>query len=684
MQVTLSLFAGAGAQFLDNNGSILSGGLVYTYSAGTTTPLATYTNNLGNTAHSNPIVLDSAGRIPGGELWLTSGLGYKFVTKDANNVLIGTYDNVPSSSQPPVSNDASSIYYEQGYVATAGTFIVGITYLITYVGSTNFQAIGASANQVGTYFTATGVGSGTGMAQVSRTVQNKLQEFVSVKDFGAKGDGSHDDTSAIQAAIDSVNVAGGGSVFIPATSSYYLISSPIYLYSNITLFGEGYSSKIYSINNSGTGGILTYPTGQSSYPANYLTNIHIKNLSVISNVTYTGGSGTGYNNREAIFLSHCQYSSIEGCFIQGWSGGGATFNDSSYCLISNNYVDSTAQGVVIFGTHGGSSHCVVSNNIITNTGVYVGIQIENGGDFANPVLYTVVSNNTIYNSYNSGIGNVLARYTTITGNTINLTGLITDGQLSQPPWGTPSSPAEAPSSRSGIVCFGGLGASITGNTVSNSKSYGIVVQGGDYCTVNSNTTNNSTTGDFLATTSNTGGITGLNLGSNAFSQNIVSTAGNIYCAGQTPGFTFLNNSSVYFPSPSTTLNYYQKSTFTPVVQGQTTAGTCTYALQAGTYVRVGALCTFSIQVQWSGHTGTGNINISGLPFVPDGAIQGQPISWTISSIPIGAGYIPQFWVNGFGSSIILSSLLNQASGTDTGFPLPASGSMRLQGSYIIG
>ena len=34
MTVTLSLFAGVGAQFLDNNGNILSGGLVYTYSAG--------------------------------------------------------------------------------------------------------------------------------------------------------------------------------------------------------------------------------------------------------------------------------------------------------------------------------------------------------------------------------------------------------------------------------------------------------------------------------------------------------------------------------------------------------------------------------------------------------------------------------------------------------------------------
>ena len=47
MNVTLSLFAGVAAQFLDNNGLPLSGGKIYTYIAGTTTPLATYTTNLG-------------------------------------------------------------------------------------------------------------------------------------------------------------------------------------------------------------------------------------------------------------------------------------------------------------------------------------------------------------------------------------------------------------------------------------------------------------------------------------------------------------------------------------------------------------------------------------------------------------------------------------------------------------
>ena len=91
--VSLSIFGGVGAQFFDNNGNPLSGGKIYTYEAGTTTPLATYTSSTGVTAHTNPIVLDSAGRVPGGEIWVVSQL-YKFVLKTSADVTIATYDNV--------------------------------------------------------------------------------------------------------------------------------------------------------------------------------------------------------------------------------------------------------------------------------------------------------------------------------------------------------------------------------------------------------------------------------------------------------------------------------------------------------------------------------------------------------------------------------------------------------------
>ena len=94
MAVFLSPVGGAAAQFFTNTGSVLTGGKLYTYAAGTTTPLPSYTTSAGNVARTNPVVLDAAGRVPdGGEIWITSA-SYKFVLKDSNDVLIATYDNI--------------------------------------------------------------------------------------------------------------------------------------------------------------------------------------------------------------------------------------------------------------------------------------------------------------------------------------------------------------------------------------------------------------------------------------------------------------------------------------------------------------------------------------------------------------------------------------------------------------
>jgi hypothetical protein len=101
MTVNISLVGGVAAQFFDDNGTPLSGGLLYTYVAGTTTAAATYTTISGLTANSNPVVLNAAGRVSdSGEIWLTNGVSYKFVLKNSNDVLIATYDNVTGAFNP--------------------------------------------------------------------------------------------------------------------------------------------------------------------------------------------------------------------------------------------------------------------------------------------------------------------------------------------------------------------------------------------------------------------------------------------------------------------------------------------------------------------------------------------------------------------------------------------------------
>lgn len=180
MTVNISLFAGAGAQFFTDAGVPLAGGKLYTYAAGTTTPAATYTSSSGGTAHTNPIILNSAGRVPS-EIWLTSGSSYKFILKTSADVLIGTYDNIVGANDIVYINDSADISFIQ---------------------------------------------SGTGA--VETTAQLKMREWVSPHDFGAVGDanaagtvGTNDNAAFVllEAAFTGVAVNLQGKI--------YLVNSPI-------------------------------------------------------------------------------------------------------------------------------------------------------------------------------------------------------------------------------------------------------------------------------------------------------------------------------------------------------------------------------------------------------------------------------------------------------------------------
>lgn len=89
-------------QFFDANGVPLAGGKLYTYVAGTSTPLATYTDISGTIQNSNPVILDSGGFAT---IWLGNG-AYKIIVKDLNNVQQWVVDNVTSSLFGPSTTDS--------------------------------------------------------------------------------------------------------------------------------------------------------------------------------------------------------------------------------------------------------------------------------------------------------------------------------------------------------------------------------------------------------------------------------------------------------------------------------------------------------------------------------------------------------------------------------------------------
>jgi hypothetical protein len=206
-------------QFLDNNGAPLSGGKVYTYAAGTTTPLTTYTDYTGSTANSNPVILDSRGEC---SIWLGTS-SYKFKLTTSTDVEVWTVDNI--------------------------------------------SVLTSSAN-------ITFVESGTGA--VTQTVQSKLRSgYVYPEDFGAVGNGSTNDTTALQNAINT-----GRDVYLAAGKTYLHTVALSVTTSNQWFGGPGILKTSGAINSVSVGGSsvgvklsLNFNSpGQSSGYAIYISN----------------------------------------------------------------------------------------------------------------------------------------------------------------------------------------------------------------------------------------------------------------------------------------------------------------------------------------------------------------------------------------------------------------------------
>jgi hypothetical protein len=89
-------------QFFGTNGLPLVGGKLYTYAAGTTTPLATYVDYTGTTTNTNPVILDSTGSA---NVWLPETTSFKYILKTSAEVTLYTVDYV---SIPLTTNSFAS------------------------------------------------------------------------------------------------------------------------------------------------------------------------------------------------------------------------------------------------------------------------------------------------------------------------------------------------------------------------------------------------------------------------------------------------------------------------------------------------------------------------------------------------------------------------------------------------
>lgn len=119
------------------------------------------------------------------------------------------------------------------------------------------------------------------------------------------------------------------------------------------------------------------------------------------------------------------------------------------------------------------------------------------------------------------------------------------------------------------------------------------------------------------------------------------------------------------------------SSWTPTLEGTTTAGVGTYTSQLKSFVKYGKRFMGELTLTWTGHTGAGNMQIAGLPFVNAGSA--SPVTVYLSGITITAGNSVYAQIAA-GASVI-SLIQATPAGTVSGIPMDTAGTIRINFSY---
>ena len=126
-------------QVFSDAGAPLAGALLYVYTAGTSTPVDTFSDVTLTTANANPVVADAGGRF--GAIYLTPGVSYKFVLKTSAGATIWTADNIPAlAAGTTIAQDASICHGRMTLTAgtpvtTADVTAATLVYFTPYTGN---------------------------------------------------------------------------------------------------------------------------------------------------------------------------------------------------------------------------------------------------------------------------------------------------------------------------------------------------------------------------------------------------------------------------------------------------------------------------------------------------------------------------------------------------------------------
>lgn len=289
--------AGAGWQFLDDNGRILQNGRLYTYLAGGTTPAQTWQDYQGNASNGVYVQLDPTGRPPA-EVWGDSEKTYKIEVRNEDAVPIRTYDHVPcmaSAAQFSGAGAAGAIGFSwqasytaisvgsalQSTIQTVASiadlrlndsdgFDVSVFVLGYYApGDFGGGLFEYDVNEVGADNDGTIIVDGAGR----RWVRYLPDGSICPQMFGAKCDTATDDTLAVQAMFDAADRPEGNLIRLIAGECQ--ITDTIFIRHACSVVGYGAaetaSGTPYAgfVSNFASGDVFQVVTSQACHFANF-------------------------------------------------------------------------------------------------------------------------------------------------------------------------------------------------------------------------------------------------------------------------------------------------------------------------------------------------------------------------------------------------------------------------------
>jgi hypothetical protein len=143
----------------------------------------------------------------------------------------------------------------------------------------------------------------------------------------------------------------------------------------------------------------------------------------------------------------------------------------------------------------------------------------------------------------------------------------------------------------------------------------------------------------------------------------------------TGGLTFNGDTAT-----ANALDDYEEGTWSPIVVGSTTSGTVSYTTRAGVYTKIGNTVSIQFYIIYTSGTGAGNLEITGLPYVPNGGghYGGVTIGY-LNNLSLSANNIATAWP---GNGVNTLHFYQYPTGNGSSSPIPYDGAASIMASAV--